>query len=280
MATTTPNFGWDVPQSTDLVKDGATAIAALGNDIDTSLVDLKGGTTGQVLSKASGTDMDFTWVAQDDSNAIQNALLTTTGDTIYASGASTPARLGIGTSGQVLTVSGGVPAWTTLSSSGIIKITNNLSFTGQSAVNFDNCFTSTYTNYFIILDNIIGTTSSQLAMRMRASSSNNTTSNYYQGNQPVVYTTGTTGGEQGTNQSSFTMMGSINVSSSLKASMMFYVNNPQTSVATTWQGIGNNTDAGFRVHGQFNGTTSFDGISFYPTAGTFSGNITVYAYEK
>jgi hypothetical protein len=61
MATTTTNFGWDIPQSTDLVKDGATAIAALGQDIDTALVDLKGGTTGQVLAKASGTDLDFSW---------------------------------------------------------------------------------------------------------------------------------------------------------------------------------------------------------------------------
>ena len=61
MATTTTNFGWDIPQSTDLVKDGATAIAALGQDIDTALVDLKGGTTGQVLSKATGTDLDFSW---------------------------------------------------------------------------------------------------------------------------------------------------------------------------------------------------------------------------
>ncbi len=52
MATTTTNFGWDIPQSTDLVKDGATAIAALGQDIDTAFVDFKGGTTGQVLKKA------------------------------------------------------------------------------------------------------------------------------------------------------------------------------------------------------------------------------------
>ncbi len=65
MATTTPNFGWDIPQSTDLVKDGATAIAALGTDIDTALVDLKGGTTGQVLSKNSNTDLDFTWSSVD-----------------------------------------------------------------------------------------------------------------------------------------------------------------------------------------------------------------------
>ena len=61
MATTTTNFGWDIPESTDLVKDGATAIAALGQDIDTALIDLKGGTTGQVLTKASGTDLDFTF---------------------------------------------------------------------------------------------------------------------------------------------------------------------------------------------------------------------------
>jgi len=62
MATTTPNFGWSVPTSTDLVKDGATAIETLGDAIDASLVDLKGGTTGQVLSKNSNTDMDFIWV--------------------------------------------------------------------------------------------------------------------------------------------------------------------------------------------------------------------------
>ncbi len=61
MATTTTNFGWDIPQSTDLVKDGATAIATLGQDIDTAFVDLKGGTTAQVLVKNSNTDLDFVW---------------------------------------------------------------------------------------------------------------------------------------------------------------------------------------------------------------------------
>ena len=63
MATTTTNYGWDIPQSTDLVKDGATAIATLGQDIDTSFVGLKGGTTGQVLSKASNADLAYTWTS-------------------------------------------------------------------------------------------------------------------------------------------------------------------------------------------------------------------------
>lgn len=62
---TTSNFGWTTPADTDLVKDGAAAIRTLGNGIDTSLVDLKGGTTGQILSKASNTDLDYTWINND-----------------------------------------------------------------------------------------------------------------------------------------------------------------------------------------------------------------------
>jgi hypothetical protein len=98
MATTTPNFGWAVPTSTDLVKDGAVAIETLGDSIDASLVDLKGGTTGQVLAKASGTDMDFSWVAVDPL-----VILDAKGDLITATAADTPARLAVGTNGQVLT---------------------------------------------------------------------------------------------------------------------------------------------------------------------------------
>jgi len=102
MATVTPNFNWPVPTSTDLVKDGATAIEALGDSIDGSLVDLKGGTTGQVLSKTSATDMDFTWVTSDDANAIQNTIVDAKGDLITATAADTPARLAVGTNGQTL----------------------------------------------------------------------------------------------------------------------------------------------------------------------------------
>jgi hypothetical protein len=98
MPTTTPNFGWSVPVSTDLVKDGATAIELLGDSIDTSLVDLLGGTTGQVLAKASGTDLDFSWVAVDPL-----LILDAKGDLISATAADTPARLAVGANGTVLT---------------------------------------------------------------------------------------------------------------------------------------------------------------------------------
>ena len=99
----TTNFGWTTPADTDLVKDGAAAIRTLGNGIDTSFLDLKGGTSGQVLAKNSNTDLDFVWVAQDDSNAIQNAIVDAKGDLISASAADTPARLAVGANGTVLT---------------------------------------------------------------------------------------------------------------------------------------------------------------------------------
>ena len=65
MSTTTPNFGWTIPSDTDLVTDGAAAMRDLGDGIDTSFVDLNGGTTGQILSKTSATDLDFTWITND-----------------------------------------------------------------------------------------------------------------------------------------------------------------------------------------------------------------------
>jgi hypothetical protein len=163
-----------MPTATDLVTDLPADFEVFGQAVDTDFVDLLGGTTGQILSKTSATDLDFTWIANDQgditavnttaplaggatsgavtlsvttattsatgvvqlsdststtssvlaatptavksaydlaNNAIPKTLTTTTGDTIYASAANTPARLGIGTTGQVLTVAGGIPSW-------------------------------------------------------------------------------------------------------------------------------------------------------------------------
>lgn len=98
---TTSNFGWTTPADTDLVKDGAAAIRTLGNGIDTSFLDLKGGTTGQVLSKASNTDLDFTWTA--DASGIPATIFDAKGDIIAATAADTASRLAVGANNTVLT---------------------------------------------------------------------------------------------------------------------------------------------------------------------------------
>ena len=61
MATVTTNFGFDIPQSSDLVKDGATAIALLGQDIDTAFA-------GLVVNAQTGTT--YTAVKADGLNSI------------------------------------------------------------------------------------------------------------------------------------------------------------------------------------------------------------------
>jgi len=65
MANPTTYFGWVMPTTTDLVTDLPADFNVFGQGVDTSMQDLLGGTTGQILSKASGTNMDFTWISND-----------------------------------------------------------------------------------------------------------------------------------------------------------------------------------------------------------------------
>jgi len=90
MATTT-NYGWTTPDDTALVKDGAAAIRTLGSSVDTT-------------TKALNPE-------------------TTLGDLAYRSStANVKTRLGIGSSGQFLSVSGGVPAWVAAPAGKIIQV--------------------------------------------------------------------------------------------------------------------------------------------------------------
>jgi hypothetical protein len=84
MANPTTNYGFVLPTATDLVTDLPADFDVALQGVDTRLKALQPGTT--------------------------------LGDIAYSSAtANTNTRLGIGTNGQVLAVSGGVPAWTTTS---------------------------------------------------------------------------------------------------------------------------------------------------------------------
>jgi hypothetical protein len=196
MATTTPNFGWAVPTSTDLVKDGAVAIETLGDAIDASLVDLKGGTTGQVLSKASNTDMDFTWVtdaAGDISGVtagtgisgggtsgtvtITNSMATAIdakGDLIGGTGADTFARLAVGANGTVLTADSAETTglkWATPASGGGMTVlaTGTLSNQQLSITSIS----GSYKSLVLVVSNLTAGTGHDLAVRFNGDSGSN-----------------------------------------------------------------------------------------------------------
>ena len=63
MTNPTSNFGWQMPEPTDLVTNLPADFEVFGQAVDTDFADLLGGTTGQVLSKTSNTDLDFTWAS-------------------------------------------------------------------------------------------------------------------------------------------------------------------------------------------------------------------------
>lgn len=126
MANPTSNFGWQMPTNTDLVKDLPADFETFGQAVDTSMADLKGGTTGQILSKNSNTDMDFVWIANDQGDI--------TGIT-----ASSPLTGG-GTSGAITV---GIQSAST-TQSGAVQLTDSTSSTSTTTAATPNSVKSAY----------------------------------------------------------------------------------------------------------------------------------------
>jgi hypothetical protein len=135
MATTT-NYGWSTPDDTALVSQGAAAIRTLGSSVDTTVKALSPGTTA--------------------------------GDVDYYTSSTAKARLGIGTTGQVLTVAGGVPSWATASAGGYTLLsTTNLSGSSTNITGIS----QSYTDLLIVMNGVgIATTAGTITFKFRDSS--------------------------------------------------------------------------------------------------------------
>jgi hypothetical protein len=137
MATTT-NYGWTTPDDTALVKDGAAAIRTLGSSVDTT-------------TKALNPE-------------------TTLGDIVYRSStANVKTRLGIGTSGQVLSVSGGVPAWTTPASGWSPNLTLLSTTSIDSGVTSVQVNVTAYDYYVLLWKNVSANSGAMFSLKINAS---------------------------------------------------------------------------------------------------------------
>ena len=101
--------------------------------------------------------------ANVDTTGMTNPM-TTTGDTIYSSSGSTPARLGIGSTGQVLTVAAGIPSWATPASGGGMTLLTTMSLSGSSVTS--SSFSSSYKALKIYVKNVIASTAAQFYLRL------------------------------------------------------------------------------------------------------------------
>ena len=126
MSNPTTPFGWQMPTNTDLVTDLPADFEVFGQAVATSMADLLGGTTGQVLSKNSNTDMDFVWT---DANP---------GD-ITGITATSPLTGG-GTSGAVTV---GIQSAST-TQSGAVQLTDSTSSTSTTTAATPNAVKSAY----------------------------------------------------------------------------------------------------------------------------------------
>lgn len=197
--------------------------------------------------------------------------MTTTGDTVYSSSGSTPARLGIGTTGQVLTVAGGLPSWATptVPASGLTLISDT-TYSAVSSQSVNSVFSSTYRNYKLFIT-VTGTTAAQSSLRLRASGSDNTSSNY---GQEADFASGSR-----TTGTSWQLM---RIDNGRGGTAVIDMINPFASDNTYFnnQTLGaddTNVDAQY-IAGRTTVTTSYDGFTIFPQSGTITGRITVYGY--
>lgn len=306
MANTT-NFNWETPDDTDLVKDGAAAIRTLGNSIDTSFVDLKGGTTGQILSKATNADLDFTWVTSSGdiegitagtgisgggtsgTVTITNSMateITAAGDIIIGTGSGTFDNLPIGTTGQVLTADTTVSpykvkwasasagkTWTLLNSGGT-------SMSGSTTVTVSGI--SNVDDLMILVDSAkSASTGINLKLRINSDSGSNYKYSYNTWEIGSSYSTSNFNGYPSGNDTSV-YLGQCSNNTASTANVCVNISGGKSTGIKVFDYEGGATAAGGSGHifaaggGYYNGSAAITSISIIGSSSFNGGSVWVY----
>lgn len=211
--------------------------------------------------------------------AIAKTLTTTTGDIIYASGANTPARLGIGSTSQVLTVSGGVPAWTTAASGGGMTVISSGSLSSTSTL--ISSIPASYVDLVLYIANYT-TTVQGWAADIRLNDDSNANRHFTTSGVPI------SGGTAFNDTKILMTVDNGNVSSS--SNSLICVNIPNYANTTTWklvqclavtQPTATPTSFYFQDGGGiYNQTAAISSLRILPNSGaTIGGTYTLYGVK-
>jgi hypothetical protein len=230
MATTTPNYGWPVPTSSDLVKNGATAIEALGDAADATMATM-----------------------------VPKSIVDAKGDLIGATANDTPARLAVGTNGQVLTADSTAAtglAWAAVpAGSSMTSIASGSVPTGTTTLSLTS-ISGSYTHLQLVVYAWNGSGNNITSMRLN----NDTGSNYaYSG---LGYSAGAARNASVINQTSFNLTNDSAVSGNNKnisvINIPFYTDTTTGKTINSVNGFldSTSTRAYMTVNGYYYGTNA------------------------
>jgi hypothetical protein len=234
MATTT-NYSWTTPDDTALVKDGAAAIRTLGSSVDTTTKNLNPSTTLGDIEYRSST-------------------------------ANVNTRLGVGSSGQVLTVASGVPSWATPAVGGGITLISTTSFSGGT---FSlTSIPSTYKYLKLVCFGVGASAENDATIRFNNDSGSNYDSDWWRN-------TGGLGGGFSQSGTSF-YIGTIPANTDANKALSFILDIPNyasTAVkpffASGWGANSSSARTGINM-GRYRGTSAIDRIDVIIGSGTYS----------
>ncbi len=247
MANPTTNYGFVLPTSSDLVTDLPADFDVALQGVDTRLKALQPGTTLGDLAYSSAT-------------------------------ANTNTRLGIGSTGNVLTVAGGVPTWS--APTGGLNLITSSTFSSVSTVSLPNdTFSSTYDNYYLTVNITSGSASGDCAVRFRTSGTDNSSASYFITGQKITLTPTQT--LIGLSSQTYIHGPYIEGSSGTETNFSWTIFNPNLSAVTMM--LMNSSTRSFTTDIRsvgFNATTVFDSLTIFPNSGTFSGTYRIYGLQK
>jgi hypothetical protein len=247
MATTT-NYGWTTPDDTALVKDGASAIRTLGSSVDTTTKNLNPETTlGDISFRSSTSNVNT--------------------------------RLGIGSTGNILTVAGGVPTWAAPGGGGGTDLISTTTIgTTVSTVAVSSAFSATYDNYLILISGGVGSTNSNLTLQLGS-----TTSGYYWFGYYGLASSSTINGMNGNGTANFSFVGNGSTNS---LSTIITVLAPNLAKRTHVMAAGSRSNSAVnpainRLDGFEDSNTQHTAFTIGCDAGTMTGGtIRVYGYKN